>query len=155
MYCLWDMLCNALVIRGMEWFERNKPALIILLLATSLIGGGVLMLKENNKEPQTLTVKDSGNNLALNNAQPTAEVAGEQTTSSLQKSSQTKSGLININTADQSELEELEGIGPTLAQRIIIYRETNGPFSSIEELKDVSGIGDKKFEGLKNSVTVK
>lgn len=64
------------------------------------------------------------------------------------------SGLININTADLSQLDTLPGIGPSLAQRIIDYRELNGPFSAIEEIKNVSGIGDKKFEALKDMVTV-
>lgn len=62
--------------------------------------------------------------------------------------------LININTADQAQLDTLPGIGSSLAQRIIQYRETNGPFRSIEDLKDVSGIGDKNFENLKDRITV-
>lgn len=64
-------------------------------------------------------------------------------------------GLININTADQSLLETLPGIGPTLAQRIIQYREINGRFDNIEDLKNVSGIGDKKFESLRDMITVR
>jgi competence protein ComEA len=63
-------------------------------------------------------------------------------------------GLVNINTADQSQLDTLPGIGSSLAQRIIQYREVNGPFGAIEDLKDVSGIGDKNFENLKDRITV-
>lgn len=63
-------------------------------------------------------------------------------------------GLVNINTADQGQLDTLPGIGSTLAQRIIQYRENNGPFKDIEDLKDVSGIGDKNFESLKDRITV-
>jgi competence protein ComEA len=63
-------------------------------------------------------------------------------------------GIVNINTADQSQLDTLPGIGPALAQRIIDYRELNGPFAAVEEIKNVSGIGDKKFEALKDMVTV-
>lgn len=64
------------------------------------------------------------------------------------------SNLININTASQKELEELPGIGPTLSQRIIDYREKNGYFQTIEDIKKVSGIGDKKFEAIKDLITV-
>ncbi|MCG9967019.1 ComEA family DNA-binding protein [Pelotomaculum terephthalicicum JT] len=64
-------------------------------------------------------------------------------------------GLVNINTADLSQLDTLPGIGPSLAQRIVQYRETNGSFYSIEDIKNVSGIGDKKFEELKDKITVR
>jgi competence protein ComEA len=66
------------------------------------------------------------------------------------------SGKININRASVAELDQhLNGIGPTLAQRIIDYREENGPFRSIEDLRNVSGIGDKRFADLKDQVDVK
>lgn len=61
---------------------------------------------------------------------------------------------ININTAGSRELEELPGIGPTLAQRIIDYREKAGGFRSVEELKKVPGIGEKKFDELKDLVEI-
>jgi len=65
-----------------------------------------------------------------------------------------QSDKININTADETELDKLPGIGPVKASDIIAYREENGGFGSIEELKNVSGIGDKTFENLKDLVTV-
>jgi len=61
---------------------------------------------------------------------------------------------ININTADKSELDGLPGIGPSLAERILEYRQTNGSFNDIEELKKVTGIGPSKFEKLKDKVTI-
>ncbi len=64
------------------------------------------------------------------------------------------SGLININTAGQAQLEELPGIGPALAQRIIDHRTRNGPFLSAEDIMVVSGIGEKRYEQLKNLITV-
>ena len=65
-----------------------------------------------------------------------------------------QSGKININTADKQGLEEITGVGPTIAQRIIDYRQTNGPFQKIEDLKNVKGIGDKTFEKMKDEITI-
>ncbi len=60
---------------------------------------------------------------------------------------------VNINTADAERLISLKGIGPALAQRIIEYREQNGAFKSIDEIKNVRGIGDKKFDAFKDKIT--
>ena len=62
--------------------------------------------------------------------------------------------LVNINTADASALETLSGVGSATAQAIISDREQNGPFSSIEDLMRVDGIGEKKFAKLKDSICV-
>jgi competence protein ComEA len=61
---------------------------------------------------------------------------------------------VNINTADSKELQTLTGIGEATAKKIIDYREKNGAYKSIEDLKNVSGIGDKKFESLADSICV-
>ncbi len=63
-------------------------------------------------------------------------------------------GLININTASAGELESLPGIGPTLAQRIIEHRLAHGPFTTIEAIQDVSGIGPARFEQIKQLISV-
>ncbi len=64
------------------------------------------------------------------------------------------SDRVNINAATLADLDKLPKIGPATAQRIIDYRAKNGPFKKIEDLKNVSGIGDVTFEGLKDMVTV-
>lgn len=61
---------------------------------------------------------------------------------------------ININQADESELENLPGIGPSKAAAIVDYRKQNGSFQTIDDLKKISGIGDKSFEKLKESISV-
>jgi len=73
---------------------------------------------------------------------------------STSQSGKTKEGLININRASKSELMELPGIGEVKSQAIIDYREENGSFVSIEDIKEVSGIGDKTFEKIKDKITV-
>ena len=67
----------------------------------------------------------------------------------------TSSSIVNINTATQTELEELPGIGPSLARRIVEHRNQNGKFKTIEDIKNVTGIGDSKFEKIKNLIKVK
>ena len=62
--------------------------------------------------------------------------------------------LVNINTADVTQLTSLPGIGDTLAQRIIDYRNANGPFASVGSLMQVSGIGEKRIEAIWDLVTV-
>ncbi len=62
---------------------------------------------------------------------------------------------ININKATQSELESITGIGSSTASKIIEYRKLHGKFNKIEDIKNVSGIGNAKFEGLKDQICVK
>ena len=66
-----------------------------------------------------------------------------------------ESAKININTARQTELELINGIGTSLATQIIKYREQNGEFKSIEDIKNVKGIGESKFEMIKEYIDIK
>lgn len=141
-----------------------------------------LNLAEKLKDGQKIVIphlqmaKDAGNagnsgnagnaGLSANtrNGAPNASAAGNQ--SSMQSSSQSSQSTqssnpgsgtnakININTADEKQLDTLPGIGPAMAARIISFRTDNGPFTNIEALKDVPGIGDKKFAQLANLITV-
>jgi competence protein ComEA len=63
-------------------------------------------------------------------------------------------GLVDINTASASELEELPGVGPAIAGRIVQHREINGPFSSVDDLLEVSGIGPATLERIRPQATV-
>lgn len=63
-------------------------------------------------------------------------------------------GKVNLNTADAAQLETISGIGPATAEAIIAWRESNGSFTSIEQLLDVRGIGPAKFEAMRDAVTI-
>jgi len=67
----------------------------------------------------------------------------------------TKNSRININTATQAQLETLPGIGSSTAIKILTYRKEKGKFTKIEDIKEVSGIGNAKFEKIKDYITVK
>lgn len=73
----------------------------------------------------------------------------------MEPTSSRSSNLININTATQSELESLSGIGPAYAKAIIQYRLENGPFEKIEEIQEVKGIGPVTFEKIRPFITVR
>jgi len=85
-------------------------------------------------------------------------VAGEQISSNQANASSVNSsveGKVNINSATASELEQkLSGIGPVLSQRIVEYRQVQGRFENIEDIKNVSGIGDKKYQDIKDEICV-
>ena len=101
-------------------------------------GQKIYVPNKNEKISQYITEK-SGNN-----------DTEENTTSNSNKEDK----KVNINTANQSELDQLPGIGPSIAQKIIEYREENGNFKNIQELQNVKGIGNAKYVEIKDNVTV-
>lgn len=74
--------------------------------------------------------------------------------SSVSASSTQGNSLVNLNTATDIELQSLPGVGPSKAKSIIEYREKNGGFKSIDEIKNIKGIGESSFEKLKDKITI-
>ncbi|MCB1031726.1 MAG: helix-hairpin-helix domain-containing protein, partial [Acidimicrobiales bacterium] len=70
------------------------------------------------------------------------------------KGGTTSGGLVNLNTADEQALDTLPGVGPATASAIIAYRQSDGPFGSVDDLLNVRGIGEAKLEQLRPLVTV-
>jgi competence protein ComEA len=99
-------------------------------------------------DAQQIVVMKAGSGTSATSTGPVATGAGGSSGSTPGQE------LIDLNTATPEQLETLPGIGEVLAQRIIDYREEHGPFSSIDELLDVSGIGDARLEDLRSEVTV-
>lgn len=95
----------------------------------------------------------SGNNVMPNPA-PQQIATGGTIGKSGSKSKADWNGKININTAGLSELEQIPNVGPVTAHEILDYRTYHGRFNSVEDLRHVKGIGPKKFEAMRNHVTV-
>lgn len=105
------------------------------LLVIGIIGGtGLLLLKYSDDSTGPVKVTEPEKDLVQ-------EVKGEKVSSK-----------VNIDTATLEELDKLEGIGPSTAQKIVDHRTQNGAFVSIEQIKDVSGIGEGKFEQIKDEI---
>jgi competence protein ComEA len=109
---------------------------------------GNINLAQKIIDEQAIVVPKIGEDLPIN-----APSGGLISGSALVKSGST--GKVNINSATAQELDGLPGIGPTLAQRIIEYRTSHGVFERIEDINEVSGIGDKKFADIKDLITVR
>lgn len=90
------------------------------------------------------------------NNEKTKNIPKEENTPSMQiQDTNTKQDVININTATQEELDTLPGIGPATAAKIIAYRKEKGKFNNKEEIKEVSGIGEAKYEKIKEYISIK
>lgn len=82
---------------------------------------------------------------------PTSVVCAQEPEAEPEKEA---ASVVNINTASAEELAALEGIGEKTAQNIVEYRDANGPFAAIEDIMNVKGIGEKKFEKIKENIAV-
>lgn len=100
----------------------------------------------------TITAEPSG--AMPSSPRARASTRGSASGNSASRTTSTTTGLINVNTASAPELEALPGVGPTTAQAIIDYRTTNGPFSSVDELLAVDGIGKGKLAKIRNYATI-
>ena len=132
----------------MIWNAPFSQKVTLWILAASLfVGSGISMIQkiwpEHTEIPAVATASDEHSVLIKQLADSImAERAAH------------RDDPININTATQTELEKLKGIGPALASAIVAYREQHGAFQSVEELDKVSGIGPKKLEALKGKCFV-
>lgn len=151
------------------------------MLILVILVGGVYILRPQYEQPNTataqiqqlqqrinelekLTTSQSAPNEVKTETQvpsPDQQITS-QSAASVSKSSakaathnsSTAPSMVNINTASSSELDSLPGIGPTYAQRIIDYRNQNNGFKSIDEIKNIKGIGDATFNKLKDKISI-
>lgn len=179
-----DIIKNEEIMVKSDEKEETKEGKIVVHITGAVKNEGVVTLKENSRVTDAVNAAGgltedadmSKINLAyvledgikikipsINDAKETT--LNEETTDDEQfvenipdgntKSESNTTSVVNINKATQTELETLPGIGPSIALKIINYRNENGKFSSVEDLKNVNGIGDSKFENIKNLISVK
>jgi competence protein ComEA len=139
---------------------------IVVYVSGAVARPGVVRLAENARAYEAVEacggVLPNADMAAVNLAQPlkdgmqvnVAAVAVKEENSPRPKKESESAALININTADSETLMKLNGVGKATAAAIIEYRKREGSFRSIEDLKKVSGIGEKKFERISSQVTL-
>lgn len=131
----------------------------------AVVNPGVYRIKEGDRIFHAIAkaggLKDKADIKSINKAEVLSDgqkiyiyELGEAGHSGDSTSDENSGDKVNINSADVNKLQEIEGIGPSMANRIIEYRKTNGRFKKLDELKNVSGIGEKRFESMKNSITI-
>ena len=133
----------------------NKPGLVKVpegARAAEAVNacGGLLPIADSEKINMAQSLKD-GQQLRV----PERNAAGKPDSAKAEKSKGADSGeKVNINTADEKTLDTLPGVGPAMAKRIIEYRETEGAFQSIEDIKKIRGIGEAKFAKMKDKICI-
>ena len=115
-------------------------------LAAKLSDGDKIYIPSVSEEK----VSENNNNNNINSSGKGQNVKTDRNNVSVMKNN----SKININTANISELKQITGIGESTANKIIDYRENVGKFKKIEDIKEVKGIGDAKYESLKNKITI-
>lgn len=141
--------------------EINNPGIIELKYGDRIFNaiekaGGTTKNADTSKINLAQVVED-GMKINVPNINDKENVV-EETTNIISKSDnmqQKKQSIVNINNATKTELETLPGIGPSIANKIVNYRKEKGKFSKIEDIKNVSGIGEAKFEKIKKYISVK
>ena len=128
--------------------DQIKEAKKTELLSTESSGSCVCPKISNDACINSKSKNNNTSSVKNNNTTSKNTTSKESTTSS------NKNELVNINTATKEELQTISGIGEGKAQAIIDYREENGNFNSIEDILNVSGIGESIYEKIKDHITV-
>jgi competence protein ComEA len=134
--------------RFVNWLAltRSEQRVLLFLSATLIVGAGIRLYQQTSPTERQFDYRSIDSSFAVFREKLAAD--------SVQKKEAPSGQAVNINTATKEELVALPGIGPTLADRIISFRENEGEFGSVDDLRNVKGISKKKLEKLKPLVTV-
>ena len=134
--------------RFVNWLAltRSEQRVLLFLSATLIVGAGIRWYQQTYPAQHQYDYRAIDSSFAV--------FRGTLAADSARKKQLGPGETININTASKEELVALPGIGATLAERILAYRETGGEFGSVDDLQNVKGISKKKLEKLKPHVTV-
>ncbi|HCT96897.1 helix-hairpin-helix domain-containing protein [Vagococcus sp.] len=144
---------GAIKFPGMYPVETDMRIFDVIELAGGLLeeaDRNQVNLAEHVRDQMVIYIPKVGENLA-EVMLPTETSTSHHDSDHAQAENET---LVNLNTATAQELQTLSGIGEKKAEAIITYRETNGSFQTIDDLKKVKGIGEKTFDSLKESITI-
>lgn len=143
-----------------DFTPQERKALFFLVMVL-LLGSGITLYKKYHSDfAPELILKPKAKVVESNLSQPDLNLVADTSTALPKETSPPmisaeKIRQVNLNSATQEELESLPSIGPVLAKRIIEYRNQKSGFKTIEEIKQVHGIGNKIFEKIKNYIILK
>lgn len=151
--------------RKNTWDAGKTAALLMLMLACVAVGYflgrntvspdfDTVVITEYSAPEQQLALTSPENAVQTVPVRAKPELLDPEEKEEISNPDSGETGLVDVNTAGQDELETLPGIGPKLAGRIIAYREEYGPFTSAEELLGVKGIGEKLLEKIRSRIVV-
>ena len=143
---------------GRSWNAVNIVAVASQTEDSQSLGTSISLTGSNEQEsrptPEENAVDTGSPAQPGGNAEKTSGGTGAQTPPEAPGAPKGGDGRININLATQSELMDLPGIGNVLASRIVDYRRQHGDFSRIEDIRNVSGIGEKRYEAIQDKIMV-
>ncbi len=139
---------------ALSYTQNDNSSDTILADDSSLPIQSVEISASSEPSSQAASISSSSVSAASSSPSSSSPPSSQSQSISSSSSSSEPAARINVNTATSEELQKIKRIGPTLAERIIEYRNLNGPFSSLDELLKVKGIGEKTLEIIKECACV-